>query len=93
MTERLLSYSEAIREAQADCLARDPSVYLMGLGVPGPTGIFGTTKGLVERFGADRVLDMPASEGGMTGVALGTAIAGWAAYRPSIRPARSKPST
>ena len=76
MAERLLSYSEAIREAQADCLARDPSVYLMGLGVPGPTGIFGTTKGLVERFGADRVLDMPASEGGMTGVALGTAIAG-----------------
>jgi pyruvate dehydrogenase E1 component beta subunit len=73
---RLLSYADAIHEAQADCLARDPAVYVIGLGVPGPTGIFGTTKGLVQEFGPDRVLDMPASEGGMTGVTLGTAIVG-----------------
>ncbi len=76
MTERLLTYAEALREAQAECLAADPDVYLLGLGVPGPTGIFGSTKGLVEEFGADRVLDMPASEGGMTGVALGAAVSG-----------------
>lgn len=67
---------QAIHEAQEDCLARDPSVFIIGLGVPGPTGIFGTTKGLVERFGTERVLDMPASEGAMTGVTLGAAIAG-----------------
>lgn len=76
MAERLLSYMEAVREAQATCLADDPNVYLIGLGVPGPTGIFGTTQGLVDEFGEDRVLDMPSSEGGMTGVTLGTAIAG-----------------
>jgi len=76
VSERVIKYFEAIREAQAECLANDPSVYLLGLGVPGPTGIFGTTKGLAEEFGADRVFDMPASEGGMTGVALGTAISG-----------------
>ena len=76
MTERLISYMEALREAQAVCLRDDPMVYLMGLGVPGPTGIFGTTKGLVDEFGVDRVCDMPSSEGGMTGIALGTAIAG-----------------
>ena len=76
MSERVIKYYEAIREAQAECLANDPSVYLMGLGVPSPTGIFGTTKGLVEEYGTDRVLDMPASEGGMTGVALGTALSG-----------------
>ena len=72
----MLSYAEALCEAQAICLAGDPNVYLIGLGVPGPTGIFGSTKGLVEKFGPERVLDMPSSEGGMTGIALGTAISG-----------------
>lgn len=76
MTDRIIKYSEALREAQAECLRADPDVYVIGLGVPGPTGIFGTTKGLVEEFGPERVLDMPASEGGMSGVALGTAISG-----------------
>lgn len=76
MSERLITYRDALREAQASCLTVDPEVYLIGLGVPGPTGIFGTTSGLVEEFGEDRVLDMPASEGGMTGVILGTAVSG-----------------
>ncbi len=73
---RLLTYQEAIREAQAQLLAADKRTYVMGLGVPGPTGIFGTTKGLREQFGPDRVLDMPASENAMTGIALGTALMG-----------------
>jgi pyruvate/2-oxoglutarate/acetoin dehydrogenase E1 component len=73
---RLIRYQDAIREAQAQLLANDPSVYVMGLGVPGPTGIFGTTKGLVDEFGSDRVLDMPSSENAMTGVALGTSLMG-----------------
>ncbi len=76
MSDRIITFMEALREAQASCLREDPSVYLMGLGVPGPTGIFGTTKGLVDEFGDERVRDMPSSEGGMTGVALGTAING-----------------
>ena len=76
MQERLITFMEALREAQASCLRNDPNVYLLGLGVPGPTGIFGTTKGLVGEFGDQRVRDMPSSEGGMTGVALGTAING-----------------
>jgi pyruvate dehydrogenase E1 component beta subunit len=77
----MLTYCEAIREAQAECLKADPEAYVIGLGVPGPTGIFGSTKGLAEEFGPDRVLDMPSSEGGMTGIALGTAICG---MRPII---------
>ena len=76
---RLISYQQALHEAQAQLLRNDPRVYLIGLGVPGPTGIFGTTKGLAEEFGADRVLDMPSSENGMSGVALGTALMG---FRP-----------
>lgn len=73
---RLLRYQDALREAQAQLLASDPNVYVMGLGVPGPTGIFGTTSGLVEEFGSERVLDMPSSENAMTGIALGTSLMG-----------------
>jgi len=72
----MLRYQDAIREAQAQILASDPRTYIIGLGVPGPTGIFGSTVGLREEFGAERVVDMPASENGMTGIALGTALMG-----------------
>jgi len=73
---RLLSYVDAIREAHAESMIHDPNVYVIGLGVPGPTGIFGSTKGLATQFGTSRVLDMPASENAMTGAALGTALVG-----------------
>jgi pyruvate/2-oxoglutarate/acetoin dehydrogenase E1 component len=71
---RELSYAEAIREAFAICLARDPSVYLIGLGVPDPKGFFGTTTGLQQQFGPNRVMDMPCAENAMTGIALGSAV-------------------
>jgi len=73
---RLIRYQDAILEAQDQLLASDPRTYLLGLCAPGPTGIFGTTSGLAEKYGRDRVVDMPASENGMTGVALGTAVMG-----------------
>lgn len=73
---RILKYSEALREAADICLERDRRVYLMGLGVPDPKGIFGTTTGLQEKYGEKRVFDMPVSENGMTGVAIGSAIVG-----------------
>ena len=71
---RELKYCEAIHEALDLCLERDPSVYVMGLGVPDPKGIFGTTSGVQEKYGRDRVLDTPTSENGMTGVAIGSAL-------------------
>ena len=77
--ERRIKYYQAINEAPRQAMEEDPKVYLLGLGVPGPTGIFGTTSGLLDRFGPRRVLDMPSSESGMTGVALGSTIAG---FRP-----------
>ena len=73
---RKISYAEALREAQAYCLEVDPNVYLMGLGAPDPKGIFGSTLGLQERFGKQRVFDIPLSENAITGVALGSAITG-----------------
>lgn len=75
-TGRLLKYSEALREAADICLEQDSRVYMMGLGVPDPKGIFGTTVGLQEKYGEQRVFDMPVSENGMTGVAIGSAIVG-----------------
>jgi acetoin:2,6-dichlorophenolindophenol oxidoreductase subunit beta len=77
---RKLKYFEAINEAQAQALENDPSVYVQGLGADGPTGIFGTTRGLAEKY-PGRVLDMPSSEAGMTGIALGSTIAG---HRPIL---------
>tara|TARA_Y100001936_G_C16017723_1_gene637488 strand:- start:406 stop:1413 length:1008 start_codon:yes stop_codon:yes gene_type:complete len=57
-------------------MANDPSIYIMGLGVPDPKGIFGTTVGLRDKYGEKRVLDMPVSENGMTGIAIGSALMG-----------------
>lgn len=48
----------------------------MGLGVPDPKGVFGSTLGLQDKYGLDRVFDVPLSENAMTGVALGSAISG-----------------
>lgn len=75
-SHRDLTYADAIREAFALALERDPSVYLIGLGVPDPKGFFGTTSGLHARFGGDRVMDMPCAENGMTGIVLGSALNG-----------------
>jgi pyruvate/2-oxoglutarate/acetoin dehydrogenase E1 component len=74
--ERLLTYADAIREATEQEMERDPSVILFGLGVDDFKAIFGTTKGLFERFGPNRVSDTPLAEEAMTGVAIGAALAG-----------------
>lgn len=76
MDNRQITYTQAVLEATEQCLAADESVYIMGLGVPDPKGIFGTTLGLVNKFGSSRVLDMPVSENGMAGIAIGSALAG-----------------
>lgn len=73
---RLISYAEALREAQDYCLSAYPETYLMGLGVPDPKGIFGSTLGLQQKYGSHRVFDIPLSENAMTGVAIGSAITG-----------------
>jgi pyruvate dehydrogenase E1 component beta subunit len=76
MINRQLKFTEAINEAIDICLERDRRTYLMGLGVPDPIGVFGTTKGLQEKYGGKRVFDMPVAENAMTGVALGSCLVG-----------------
>ena len=73
---RKLKFSEAINEAIDLSMGKDPSVYIIGEGVPDPKGVFGTTLGLFSKYGRNRVLDMPLSENGMTGMAIGSALVG-----------------
>jgi pyruvate/2-oxoglutarate/acetoin dehydrogenase E1 component len=73
---RIITYVEAVHEALDLKLADDPRVYLIGLGVPDPKGIFGTTLGLQQKYGNTRVMDMPVSENAVTGIVLGSAITG-----------------
>lgn len=74
--QRQLNYVEAIREALDLALANDPSVLVIGEGVPDPKAIFTSTAGLQQKYGSQRVFDMPLSENGLTGVCIGAAISG-----------------
>ena len=78
---REIKYSEAILEATDFSLGKDSSVLVVGLGVPDPKGIFGTTSGLQEKYGGHRVMDMPLSENGMTGIITGASLNG---FRPIL---------
>ena len=73
---RKITYGEAVREALETAMSTDESVICYGLGVDDPKGVFGTTLGLQEKFGSERVFDMPTAENAMTGVGIGAAIYG-----------------
>lgn len=73
---RLVSYQEAIHEGLRQSLELDPSVFILGEGVDDPGGVFGTTRGLVDLFGPDRVMDMPVAENSMAGITIGAAHVG-----------------
>ncbi len=73
---RKLSYASAINEALGQILDKDPHAFLIGQGVTSPWYVGSTTKGLLERFGQERVIDTPVSECGTTGAAVGAALTG-----------------
>jgi pyruvate/2-oxoglutarate/acetoin dehydrogenase E1 component len=83
--QRRLSYVEALREGTEQEMRRDPSVILFGQGVDDHRGTVGTTLGLAEAFGPERVFDTPLSEDAMTGVAIGAAMAGLRPMHVHIR--------
>ncbi len=72
---RILSYTEALREATEQLLKEDPSVVVLGEGVSYKNGADGTTAGLKDLY-SDRVLDVPVSENSVTGMAVGAALSG-----------------
>jgi pyruvate/2-oxoglutarate/acetoin dehydrogenase E1 component len=85
---RTLTFREAINEGLSQEMERDPTVILMGEDVAGGAtvpgferedawgGVLGVTKGLVQKFGRERVLDTPISESGFIGAAVGAAATG-----------------
>ena len=70
------SFAAGIKEAIFQAMQEDDEIICFGLGVTDPKGVFGTTKGLEDHFGSNRVFDTPTSENAMTGVAVGAALDG-----------------
>jgi pyruvate/2-oxoglutarate/acetoin dehydrogenase E1 component len=75
-TDTQVRYIDAINAALVEVLEDDPTTVLMGIDVGGGEGIFRVTRGLFERFGAERVIDTPISEMGFVGAAVGAAMTG-----------------
>src|SRR6059036_2414512 len=73
---RELTYGEAVREAIAEEMRRDPRVFLIGEDVAEAGHPFKTLVGLVQEFGTDRVIDTPISEPGYAGIGVGAAMTG-----------------
>ena len=73
---RELTLAEAIREALAEELRRDPRVFVVGEDVAEAGTAFKVLSGLVEEFGPERVIDSPISEAGITGLGVGAAMTG-----------------
>lgn len=71
-----LSFAQAINAGLRQALELDPGVFVYGIGADGPAGIFGTTAGLVDKFGAKRVFDTPIAEAGLAALAAGAASSG-----------------
>jgi len=74
--ERELTFAQAVREALAEEMRRDPTVCIIGEDVAEAGTPFKVLSGLVEEFGKERVIDTPISEAGFTGVGVGAAMTG-----------------
>jgi len=71
---RKISYCQALNEAISQEMERDSSVFVYGVSAADYKGIFGSTVGLVEKFGAERCFDTPLCEDSLTGFGIGAAI-------------------
>ena len=72
----LITYRDAVNQALAEELARDPNVFVMGEEVGQYKGAYKVTRGLLEKFGPDRVIDAPISEAGFCGLGVGASMLG-----------------
>lgn len=81
---REITYIEAVNEAMVEEMDRDERVFIIGEDITvgyGGGGVFGATRGLLERFGPGRVIDSPLSESALAGCGVGAALVG---YRPIV---------
>ena len=84
LNPRIIKYTEAIREATDQMMAENPDIFFVGLGATYKNAADNTMSGLAEKY-PSRVLDVPNSEGGWTGMAVGAAISG---LRPIVHHGR-----
>ena len=78
---RQLTYAHALSEGLCQAMEADPSIFVTGIAVDYPSGIFGSTSEAAKLFGPKRVFDAPAMENALTGIAIGAAAMG---KRPMI---------
>ena len=71
-----LAYRDALKQALIDAMREDPDVFVIGEEVGRYGGAYGVTKGLIEEFGPERLIDTPISEPAIVGAAVGAAMAG-----------------
>lgn len=81
MSFKSITYGEAINEALREEMMRDKNVILLGEDIGSYGGVFKVTKGLIDKFGKERVIDTPISETGFLGAGIGAAMTG---MRPVI---------
>ena len=73
---REITYREAVREAMVSAMREDDEIFLMGEDVGVYGGAFGVSRGMVEEFGEERVVDTPLAEAGFVGLGVGAALMG-----------------
>src|SRR6188768_3110965 len=71
-----LQFREALREAMSEEMRRDPNIFLMGEEVAQYNGAYKVSQGMLDEFGAKRVIDTPISELGFTGIGIGAGMNG-----------------
>lgn len=71
-----MTYREAVREAMSEAMRTDPRVFLMGEDVGEYGGCYAVSKGMLEEFGGERIIDTPLSESGFVGAGIGAALGG-----------------
>ena len=83
-----LTVRDALRDAMAEEMRRDPEVFVMGEEVAEYQGAYKVTQGLLQEFGPRRVVDTPITEHGFAGLGVGAAMAGLSARRSKSRAPR-----
>lgn len=76
MAMKEVTYAQAINEAMCEEMERDPEVFMMGEDIAEYCGAFGVSRGMLEKFGKDRIMNTPIAEQSYVGAAIGAAMCG-----------------
>lgn len=82
---KTISYQDALLEAMTQGLDNNPNAIILGQGVDDHKGLFGSTTGMADKYGRDRIMDTPLAEEGITGIAIGAAMNGMYPIMTHIR--------